>query len=74
MLKGPGLGILFGTGIVNLAIAQNLAAFDGQYMGELVLTREISGDCTRPPPGALYPLRITECSRPLPGCGRELYR
>jgi hypothetical protein len=28
-------------------------------MGELTLTKEISGDCTRPPLGALYPLTIS---------------
>jgi hypothetical protein len=29
-----------------------------QYVGELTLTKEIAGDCTRPPQGALYPLTI----------------
>jgi hypothetical protein len=40
-------------------MAQNLDVYNGQYMGELPLTREISGDCTRPPPGALYPLTVS---------------
>jgi hypothetical protein len=28
-------------------------------VGELALTKEISGDCTQPPLGALYPLTIS---------------
>jgi hypothetical protein len=28
-------------------------------MGELTLTKEITGDCTAPPLGALYPLTIS---------------
>ena len=54
-----GLGLLLGTGLASLAWAQGSAKFDGQYMGELVLTKVISGDCTEPPLGALYPLRIS---------------
>jgi len=55
-----GLGLLLGTGLASLAWAQGSAKFDGQYMGELVLTKVISGDCTEPPLGALYPLRISK--------------
>ena len=35
------------------------AKFDGQYRGEPTLTKVIKGDCTQPPLGALYPLRIS---------------
>jgi hypothetical protein len=56
---GLGLGLLFGTGLGSVAWAQGAARFDGQYMGELTLTRVIDGDCTEPPLGALYPLRIS---------------
>jgi hypothetical protein len=33
--------------------------FDGQYIGELRLTNWVSGDCTEPPLGALYPLTVS---------------
>jgi hypothetical protein len=59
MLRWLGLGLLLGTGLGSVAWAQGSAKFDGQYMGELTLTKEISGDCTRPPPGALFPLTIS---------------
>jgi hypothetical protein len=59
MLRWLGLGLLLGTGLGGLAWAQGLAKFDGQYVGELTLTKVINGDCTRPPPGALYPLTIS---------------
>ena len=59
MLKCLGLGLLLGAGIASAAWAQGSAKFDGQYMGELTLTKEISGDCTSPPLGALYPLTIS---------------
>jgi len=58
MLRLLGLGLLLGTGLGSLAWAQGSAKFDGQYMGELTLTKVIEGDCTQPPLGALYPLRI----------------
>ena len=57
MLRWLGLGVLLGFGSV--AWAQGSASFDGQYMGELALTKVISGDCTQPPLGALYPLTIS---------------
>jgi hypothetical protein len=59
MLRWLGLGLLLGTGLANVAWAQGSAKFDGQYMGELTLTKEITGDCTQPPLGALYPLTIS---------------
>jgi hypothetical protein len=59
MLRWLGLGLLLGTGFGNLAWAQGSAKFDGQYMGELILTKVINGDCTQPPLGALYPLAIS---------------
>jgi hypothetical protein len=59
MLRWLGLGLLFSTGLASVAWAQGSARFDGQYMGELTLTKVISGDCTQPPLGALYPLTIS---------------
>src|SRR6266853_1865341 len=59
MLRWLGLGLLLGTGFGSVAWAQGSAKFDGQYMGELTLTKEISVDCTQPPPGALYPLTVS---------------
>lgn len=58
MLQRWGLGALLGAGLATLTGAQGAANFDGQYMGELTLTGIIDGDCTRPPPGALYPLEV----------------
>jgi hypothetical protein len=62
MLRWLGLGLLLGAGIGSIAWAQGSARFDGQYTGELTLTKVINeaiNDCTQPPPGALYPLTIT---------------
>ena len=59
MLRSLGLGLLLGTGLGSVAWAQGSAKFDGQYMGELTLTKEMSGDCTAPPLGALYPLTVS---------------
>jgi hypothetical protein len=59
MLRRLGLGLLLGTELGSAASAQNLAEFDGQYMGELTLTKVISGDCTAPPLGASYPLTVS---------------
>jgi hypothetical protein len=58
MLRWLGLGLLLGTGIGSIAWAQGSTKFDGQYIGELTLTKVIN-DCTQPPPGALYPLTIS---------------
>ena len=59
MLRCLGLGLLLGTGLGSVAWAQGSAAFDGQYTGELTLTKVFNGDCTKPPLGALYPLTIS---------------
>jgi hypothetical protein len=59
MLRWLGLGFLLGTGLGSVAWAQGSAKFDGQYMGELTLTKVINGDCTQPPLGALYALKIS---------------
>lgn len=53
------LGLLLAAGLGSAALAQGSARFDGQYMGELTLTKIINGDCTQPPLGALYPLSIS---------------
>lgn len=58
MLRRLGLACLLGIGLASGAAAQGTAQFDGQYVGELTLTREIN-DCTPPPLGALYPLTIS---------------
>ncbi len=58
MLRWLGLGLLLGTGLASAAWAQGAAGFDGQYIGELTLTKVIN-DCTPPPLGALYPLTIS---------------
>lgn len=59
MLTRLGLGLLLGAGLGGAAWGHVSAKFDGQYMGELTLTKETSGDCTTPPLGALYPLTIS---------------
>ena len=58
MRRPLALGLALGTGVAGAAWAQGAARFDGQYMGELTLTKTISGDCTQPPLGSLYPLRV----------------
>jgi hypothetical protein len=60
MLKSPGTGLLLCSVLASAAWAQGSSRFDGQYRGELTLTKEIKGDCTQPPLGALYPLRISK--------------
>jgi hypothetical protein len=56
--KRLGLGLLLGAALGGVASAQG-SKFDGQYMGKLTLTKVVSGDCTEPPPGALYPLTVS---------------
>jgi hypothetical protein len=68
MLRRLGLTFLLGTGVGSIAWAQSSVNFDGQYMGELTLTKVINGDCTQPPLGALYPLTISR------GAVRFVYR
>src|ERR1700741_3722917 len=60
MLRVLALGLLLGTGLGSAAWAQGSSRFDGQYRGELTLTKEIKENCTQPPLGALYPLRISQ--------------
>ena len=59
MLRRVGAALLLGLAGANAAAAQGVASFDGQYVGELTLTRVISGDCTPPPLGSLYPLTVS---------------
>jgi hypothetical protein len=59
MLRLSGSGLLLAAGFTCVAWAQGTSRFDGQYRGELTLTKEIQGNCTQPPLGALYPLRIS---------------
>jgi hypothetical protein len=59
MVRLLGLGLLLGAGLASIAWAQVSGKFDGQYRGELTLTKEIKENCTQPPLGALYPLRIS---------------
>jgi len=59
MLRRVLAGVALVLGLTSLAWAQGAASFDGQYVGELTLTRVITGDCTPPPLGSLYPLTIS---------------
>ena len=59
MLNRLGLALLLGAALGSVARAQGSTRFDGQYVGTLTLTKVIGGDCTQPPPGALYPLTIS---------------
>jgi len=58
MRRSLALGLVLGTALAGVAWAQGSAKFDGQYIGELTLTRTTGGDCTEPPLGSLYPLRV----------------
>ena len=59
MPRRLGLAILLAAGLATTAAAQNPSRFDGQYVGDLTLTRLVSGDCTQPPQGARYPLTVS---------------
>jgi hypothetical protein len=60
MLRWLGLlGLALGAWLGGAAWAHGSAKFDGEYVGELTLTKVIRGDCTQPPLGSLYPLTIT---------------
>jgi hypothetical protein len=59
MPRWLGLCLVLGMTLANAAWAEGSGRFDGQYMGELTLARTISGDCTPPPLGSLYPLTIS---------------
>jgi hypothetical protein len=58
MSRWPGLGLLLAAALGSAAWAQG-SRFDGQYMGQLTLTKVVTGDCTEPPLGALLPLTIS---------------
>lgn len=60
MLTRLALGVLIGAGLASAGWAQSPTKYDGQYMGELALSKIVSGDCTKPPLGALYPLTISQ--------------
>lgn len=60
MLLRLGVGLLLAAGFASGASAQGSPRFDGQYVGELTLTRIIDGDCTPPPLGAIYPLTVAD--------------
>lgn len=49
---------MLGAAIAGTAPARGSTQFDGHYVGRLTLDKVVSGDCTRPPPGALYPLTV----------------
>jgi len=57
--KAFGAALMLATALGEPALAQVSSRFDGQYVGQLTLTKVRSGDCTEPPPGALYPLTIS---------------
>lgn len=57
-MRWLGGGLLIAAAMIGSAAAQGVTGFDGQYVGQLALTRIISGDCATPPLGAVYPLTI----------------
>ena len=59
MPRRLGLGLVLAASLGSAAWGQGSARFDGQYVGELRLAKVISGDCTEPPLGSLYPLTIS---------------
>jgi hypothetical protein len=59
---GPSLLFVVALGtvaIAQIAAAQGISGFDGQYVGTLTLTEVIEGDCTPSPWGAVYPLTVS---------------
>ena len=58
MLRPLILGLVLTAGLCSAVSAQAVTNFDGQYVGQLTLTRIISGDCATPPLGATYQLTI----------------
>ena len=60
MLRRLGMVLGLTAAIAGAPGAEGASPFDGQYPGELTLTRLIEGDCTTPPQGALYPLRVSD--------------
>jgi hypothetical protein len=59
MRRWLGLPLALVSAFAGVAWAQGSGQFDGQYRGELTLRSVISGDCTEPPLGSLYPLTIS---------------
>jgi hypothetical protein len=59
MFKWLGLVSVFGAALATAAWAQVSTDFDGQYVGQLTLTKVIKGNCTQPPPGSMFPLAIS---------------
>jgi hypothetical protein len=59
MRRRLGGGLIVLVALAQGALAQGPTRFDGQYVGRLSLDKVVSGDCTRPPPGALYPLTVS---------------
>jgi hypothetical protein len=62
MRRALGVGLMLAAGLAGNALAQVTTRYDGDYVGELVLTngtKTSSGNCTEPPLGALYPLKIS---------------
>jgi hypothetical protein len=59
MWQRQGLSILLVAALAQAAWAQVSTRYDGQYVGKLTLIKVISGDCTKSPLGALYPMTIS---------------
>src|SRR5215203_773685 len=53
------IAMLGGIAVAQSAAAQGASGFDGQYPGVLRLVEVISGNCTPPPSGAVYPLVVS---------------
>jgi hypothetical protein len=58
MLRRLAPALLLAVALAGAAGAQEPSRFDGRYVGKLTLDKVLSGDCTRPPLGALYPLTV----------------
>jgi hypothetical protein len=52
------LGLAFAAALGGVAWAQAGSGFDGDYVGQMTLTGIVNGDCTTPPTGSAYPLKI----------------
>jgi hypothetical protein len=59
VLRWLGVSLLLAPGLAGVGWAQGASQFDGHYMGELTLTKTVSGDCTEPQLGALFPLKVS---------------
>jgi len=58
-IRSLGLGLALAAAAAGVAAAQGSSRYDGQYVGALTLNKTIRGDCEPPPPGALYPLKVS---------------